>query len=82
MPTVGDFSDYPNDADFILDGLVSSDHTEGPGLTEYKKVIEPVTVTLEGGRLVVKNHYHFINLDHLSAFWSLVRDCQRQKENS
>ncbi|KAF7554682.1 hypothetical protein G7Z17_g2734 [Cylindrodendrum hubeiense] len=70
----GDFGDWPNDADFVLDGLVWSDHTENPGLTEYKKAIEPVTVQLDRGQLRIKNHYDFINLDHLSVTWYLARD--------
>ncbi|CAG8054031.1 unnamed protein product [Penicillium salamii] len=68
----GDYGDEPNDADFILDGLVFSDHTPSPGLIEYKKVIEPVTVSQESDRLKVVNHYDFSTLDHLSASWHLV----------
>ncbi|KAJ5383248.1 hypothetical protein N7517_001159 [Penicillium concentricum] len=70
----GDFGDEPNDADFILDGMVFSDHTPTPGLTEYKKAIEPVTVTLKGGSLEVVNHYDFNTLDHLSISWHVVKE--------
>ena len=72
----GDFGDEPNDADFILDGLVFSDHTPSPGLIEYKKVIEPVIVTLYQNRrrLEVVNHYDFNTLDHLSVSWHLVKE--------
>ncbi|KAH7153480.1 putative beta-galactosidase [Dactylonectria macrodidyma] len=70
----GDYGDWPNDADFVLDGLVWSDHTENPGLTEYKKAIEPVTVELEGKELRITNHYDFINLDHLSVTWYLASE--------
>ncbi|KAJ5151059.1 Glycoside hydrolase family 2 N-terminal [Penicillium canariense] len=69
----GDFGDQPNDADFILDGMVFSDHTPTPGLAEYKKAIEPVTVSLKEGRLEVVNHYDFSTLDHLSVSWHIVR---------
>jgi beta-galactosidase len=70
----GDFGDEPNDADFILDGLVFSDHTPSPGLIEYKKAIEPVTLSLYQGqnRLYVENHYDFNTLDHLSVSWYIV----------
>ncbi|KAJ5770899.1 uncharacterized protein N7511_002950 [Penicillium nucicola] len=70
----GDFKDEPNDADFILDGMVYSDHTPTPGLTEYKKAIEPVTVRLNktGKHLQVMNHYDFSTLDHLAVTWHLV----------
>ena len=67
----GDFGDYPNDYDFILDGILFSNHTENPGLTEYKKVIEPVTVRVVGTQLEITNHYDFIDLSHMSAVWSL-----------
>lgn len=67
----GDFGDYPNDYDFVLDGILFSDHTENPGLTEYKKVIEPVTVRLIGPQLEITSHYDFIDLGHLSATWSI-----------
>lgn len=70
----GDFGDYPNDGDFVLDGLTWSDHTEGPGLTEYKKVIEPVTIKLVGQQLEITNHYDFSDLSHLSAMWHVVKE--------
>ncbi|CAG8296817.1 unnamed protein product [Penicillium olsonii] len=70
----GDFGDEPNDADFILDGLVFSDHTPSPGLIEYKKAIEPVSVSWDSGRLKVVNHYDFSTLDHLSFSWHLVSE--------
>jgi beta-galactosidase len=72
----GDFGDEPNDADFILDGLVFSDHMPSPGLIEYKKVIEPVTVSLYQNerRLKVVNHYDFNALDHLSVSWHIVEE--------
>jgi beta-galactosidase/beta-glucuronidase len=44
----GDFGDVPNDGNFICDGLVFPDRKPSPGLTEYKKVIEPVKVELFG----------------------------------
>jgi beta-galactosidase len=66
-----DFGDYPNDYDFVLDGILFSDHTGNPGLTEYKKVIEPVTVRLVGTQLEITNHYDFVDLGHLSATWSI-----------
>ncbi|GES58627.1 beta-galactosidase [Aspergillus terreus] len=61
----GDFGDQPNDGDFVMDGLVNSDHTPTPGLMEYKKVIEPVSVAHVGNCLEIRNHYDFIDLGHL-----------------
>jgi beta-galactosidase/evolved beta-galactosidase subunit alpha len=73
----GDFGDVPNDANFNINGLVFPDRTPSPGLIEYKKVIEPVTVEavdFEEGELTLRNRYDFLNLDHLTASWRLEAD--------
>lgn len=73
----GDFGDEPNDADFILDGLVGSEHKPSVALEEYKKVIEPVSVSLslkEDKWLQIQNHYDFLDLGHLTASWYLVTE--------
>lgn len=73
----GDFSDEPNDANFNINGLVFPDRTPSPGLTEYKKVIEPVTLkdaTPERGEVAVVNRYDFRSLDHLRADWRVETD--------
>ncbi|PNP53244.1 hypothetical protein THARTR1_06261 [Trichoderma harzianum] len=70
----GDFGDTPNDRDFVMDGLVFSDHSPTPGLLEYKKCIQPVSIRLERGKLQIHNHYDFIDLNHLFATWHLVQE--------
>ena len=72
----GDFGDYPNDADFLMDGLTLSDHSPTPGLYEYAKVIQPVQVTLsnDSTQMIVRNWYDFIDLSHLEATWYVVQD--------
>src|SRR5450755_1962585 len=73
----GDFGDQPNDGNFVIDGLVSSDRIPSPGLLEYKKVIEPVKVeALDAGKglLRIRNLYDFIALDHLACSWTLTRE--------
>ena len=73
----GDFGDQPNDGNFCIDGLVSPDRVPGPGLTEYKTVIQPVAVTpldLSAGQVKVRNRQDFADLSHLTAFWRLDRD--------
>jgi beta-galactosidase len=71
----GDFGDVPNDYNFVMDGLLFSDHTPTPGLIEYKKAVEPVQV-LDGTQKKVKiiNRYDHVTLDHLKCEWSLVGD--------
>ena len=65
----GDFGDEPNDGDFIMDGLVLSDHTPMPSLAEYTKVIQPISVSLADDvrRMVIANWYDFSDLSHLEA---------------
>ena len=70
----GDFGEYPNDGNFVADGLVFPDKTASPGLIEYKKVIAPVKVAagnLKKGEVKISNYYDFLTLDHLSCVWSL-----------
>ncbi|GGH73517.1 beta-galactosidase/evolved beta-galactosidase subunit alpha [Pullulanibacillus pueri] len=73
----GDFGEQPHDSNFVIDGLVRPDHTPSPGLIEYKKVIQPVQVTskdLREGKLLLKNLYDFITLDHLQLSWAIEAD--------
>ncbi len=73
----GDFGDEPNDGHFVCDGLVLPDRRPSPGLIEYKKIIEPVTVEaidLMQGRFRITNRYDFRGLDHLRLAWSLTVD--------
>lgn len=72
----GDFGDEPNDGNFVMDGLLFSNHTPTPGLVEYKKAIEPVQV-LAGStpkKVLIINRYDFLTLDHLICKWRLVGD--------
>ncbi len=72
----GDFGDTPNDGNFVIDGLLFPDRTPSPGLVEYKKVIEPVTLEAfnpETATVTLRNRYDFIGLDALQANWSLCR---------
>lgn len=73
----GDFGETPHDSNFVIDGLVMSNHIPSPALLEYKKVIEPVKVDaidLEQGMISIRNQYDFISLNHLTLSWSIVAD--------
>ncbi|KAK3616784.1 hypothetical protein LTR22_026952 [Elasticomyces elasticus] len=37
----GDFRDAPNDGNFVMDGVLVSDHKPNSGFVEYKKALEP-----------------------------------------
>lgn len=71
----GDFGDVPNDGNFILDGMLFSDHTPTPGLFEYAKAIEPVQVSnLIDMAYTITNRYDTISLNHLTCEATLVAD--------
>jgi beta-galactosidase/beta-glucuronidase len=73
----GDFGDQPNDGNFVTDGLVFPDRVPSPGLTEYRKVIEPVetrVIDISSGEFQVTNRYDFLNLDILNLHWRLMVD--------
>ncbi|KAJ4002041.1 glycosyl hydrolases family 2, TIM barrel domain-containing protein [Lentinula boryana] len=71
----GDFGDQPNDGNFVLDGVLFSDHTPTPGLLEYKKAIESVQI-ISGSEneIEIINRYDFLSLDHLKCEWEIVGD--------
>jgi beta-galactosidase len=69
----GDFGDVPNDGNFVMDGVLFSDHTPNPGLIEYKKAIEPVKVVSHTQeKITIMNRYDFITLDHLEATYTIL----------
>ncbi|MFB6435193.1 glycoside hydrolase family 2 TIM barrel-domain containing protein [Streptomyces sp. NPDC056411] len=70
----GDFGEELHDGNFVCDGLVFPDRVPSPGLTEFKKVIEPVRI--EGGTgaggcgtVRITNRYDFAGLEHLEFRW-------------
>ncbi|QIW97982.1 hypothetical protein AMS68_003500 [Peltaster fructicola] len=71
----GDFGDEPNDGNFVMDGVLNSDHTPNSGLIEYKKCVEPVQVSTVGERGVkITNRRDFATLDDLVCHWRLVSE--------
>jgi beta-galactosidase len=71
----GDFGEFPHDGNFVMDGLVDSQHRPGPGLLEYKKAIEPVQfVESSTDTIRIINRYDFSTLDHLKCSWKIVGD--------
>jgi beta-galactosidase len=71
----GDFGEVLHDGNFVADGLVFPDRTPSPGLTELKKVFEPVRISagLDGG-LRIENRFLFRDLAHLRFEWSLEEE--------
>ena len=69
----GDFGEEIHDGNFVADGLVFPDRTPSPGLLDYKKVIEPVRVTIDPERrqVVIRNRHHTRDTSYLRWRWSL-----------
>lgn len=81
----GDFGDTPNDANFVCDGLVWPDRKPHPGLFELKKLAQPITVSLKGGKtpaLVVFNKDHFRTTSWLKAQWVLLVEGREVKQGN
>ncbi|GGT42051.1 glycoside hydrolase family 2 TIM barrel-domain containing protein [Streptomyces chromofuscus] len=72
----GDFGEELHDGNFVCDGLVFPDRTPSPGLTEFKKVIEPVRIDGDGpsGAVRVTNTHDFADLSALAFEWSYQVD--------
>ncbi|KXJ95171.1 intracellular beta-galactosidase BgaD [Microdochium bolleyi] len=69
----GDFGDKPNDGTFVMDGLCNSEHKPTPGLTELKKVFQPVKFDFDrdSGKVFVTNEYAFTGLEHLVGTYTV-----------
>jgi len=75
----GDFGppDVPNDSNFCINGLVTSDRKPYPGLIELKKVYQYVqfeAIDLMNGEILIRNMYDFIGLDRVNIAWKLMAD--------
>jgi len=73
----GDFGDQPNDANFCIDGMVFPDRQPHPCLTEYKKILQPVSVEAiqpREGKFKISNRFDFLSLGRLVGHWNLYED--------
>ena len=69
----GDFGDEPNDYNFVMDGLCTSEHLPGPGLVELKKVYQPITMDMRGTILSIESHYDFTPIENSELSYSITR---------
>ena len=70
----GDFSDEPNDLNFVCDGLVWPDRTPHPALAECKKLQQPLAARRkneDAREIEVRNKADFTRLDWLRGTWRL-----------
>ena len=73
----GDFGDKPNDGNFCIDGLNFPDRIPHTGLTEYKKILEPVeveAVDLAVGTVKISSRYSFSSLEKLNGSWAVLQN--------
>jgi beta-galactosidase len=72
----GDFGEPLHDSNFVADGLVFPDRTPSPGLLDYKKVIEPVRVTIDpdSREITIRNRHHTRSTAYLHWRWELADD--------
>lgn len=64
----GDFGDKPNDGNFVMRGLISTDRKPNPHYFEVQKVYQPATFKLLNDKEIqieVTNHYDFLSLQNL-----------------
>ena len=66
--------DLQNDQNFNANGLVTADRVPHPGLEEVKKVYQNIKFENDGNTIVVKNEFHFTNLDNYDFEWKLLAD--------
>ncbi|MFD7857854.1 glycoside hydrolase family 2 TIM barrel-domain containing protein [Streptomyces microflavus] len=72
----GDFGEELHDGNFVCDGLLFPDRTPSPGLSECKKVLEPVGIEgdVPNGIVRVTNKQDFSDLSALAFEWSRQTD--------
>ncbi|MFF4910159.1 glycoside hydrolase family 2 TIM barrel-domain containing protein [Streptomyces sp. NPDC001260] len=70
----GDFGEELHDGNFVCDGLIFPDRLPSPGLLEFKKVIEPVSLEPSDGIVRVTNKQDFADLSAFAFEWSYQVD--------
>ncbi len=73
----GDFGEYPHDGIFCVDGLNYPDREPHTGLLEYKKIIQPVDMCYEDGKVTFINRRDFIDLSDLDGIWYLQANARQ-----
>lgn len=67
----GDFGDEPNDANFCINGMIWPDRTPHPGMYEFKKVVQPISIGFKKGTLHITNEQEFVDMGWLQGEWSI-----------
>ena len=80
----GDFGDYPNDGQFVMNGIIFADRKPKPQLAEVKKVYQEVAVSkytpflkediMSPPVFEIFNKNYFRTLSHLKGVWKLYKN--------
>ncbi len=73
----GDHNDEPNDNNFCMNGVITSDRKPKPQTYEAKYVMQPVQFTaanLEEGKVRMLSRFNFTNLNEYKFTWTLSED--------
>lgn len=65
----GDFDEPLHDGAFVTDGCVFPDLTPKPALLDFKKVVEPVRISVELDQVRVVNLHDHVDTAHLEFRW-------------
>ena len=80
----GDFGDYPNDGQFVMNGCVLSDRTREPGYYEIRHVFQNWTAfaTNDPSKIALKNKNYFVDDRGVAYVWTAFRDGRKEAEGS
>lgn len=73
----GDFGDFPNDGQFVMNGIMFGDMTPKPQYNEVKKVYQNVSVRpadISKGLIEIFNKNYFTGLDNWIVKWELMEN--------
>ncbi|MFI9819625.1 glycoside hydrolase family 2 TIM barrel-domain containing protein [Streptomyces sp. NPDC052013] len=73
----GDWGDFPNDGNFVADGIVTADRGHTGKAAEVKQVYQAISAApAEGGpgAVTLTNEYLFTNLREFDGRWTLTAD--------
>ncbi|KFZ15536.1 hypothetical protein V501_02667 [Pseudogymnoascus sp. VKM F-4519 (FW-2642)] len=78
----GDFAEELHDGNFVLDGLLFSDHQPTPALTEVRNVYASIKAewSTPGELIILTNLFDFTSLDDVNCKWRWLVDGISQAE--
>ncbi len=78
----GDFGDYPNDGQFVMNGIIFGDREPKPQYWEVRKVYQPVyTKYLGDGRIEVFNRNYFEPVEAVLEYAVIDKDAKPETKN-